>query len=380
MKIDNQELFQWAAAHKDEQLELLKELAAIPAPSHHEELRVAFIKDWLIKQGAEGVTVDEALNVKLPIACEGRDDITVYMAHTDVVFPDTTPLPVREEDGKLFAPGVGDDTANVVGLLMCAKYLLEKKVKAREPVLIVLNSCEEGLGNLKGTRQLFADYEGRIKELVSFDGGYKRMCVRAVGSERWNVKTTTIGGHSFSAFGNPNAIAHLAGLVTKLYQQEIPQVEGRKTTYNVGTISGGTSVNTIAQDAEMLYEYRSDEKACLDQMRSQFMALVDEARCEDAGFELELVGERPCGSNVPADAHETLIGRCSDAIEVVTGNRPERRSSSTDSNIPLSRGIPAVTFGLYEGGKAHTREEYLKIDTLEVGLKIALLLLTSHFE
>ena len=378
--MDKQELFQWAAAHQDEQLELLKELAAIPAPSHQEEQRVEFIVDWLKKQGAEEVIVDEALNVKVPFHCEGRDDITVYMAHTDVVFPDLTPLPVREEDGKLFAPGVGDDTANVVALLLCVKYLLSSRCTAKEPVLVVLNSCEEGLGNLKGVRQLFTDYEGRIKELVSFDGGYKRMCVRAVGSERWKVKTTTIGGHAFSAFGNPNSIAHLAGLITKLYQQEIPKVEGRKTTYNVGTISGGTSVNTIAQSAEMLYEYRSDDKDCLEQMRRQFFALVEEARCEDAGFELELVGERPCGSNVPKDAHGALIGRCSDAIEAVTGNRPTYGSSSTDANIPLSKGIPAVTFGLYSGAKAHTREEYVVIDTLETGLKIGMLLVTSHFE
>ena len=129
--MDKQELFQWAAAHQDEQLELLKELAAIPAPSHHEEQRVEFIVDWLKKQGAEEVIVDEALNVKVPFHCEGRDDITVYMAHTDVVFPDMTPLPVREEDGKLFAPGVGDDTANVVALLLCVKYLLSNRCTAK---------------------------------------------------------------------------------------------------------------------------------------------------------------------------------------------------------------------------------------------------------
>ena len=380
MNFDKQELFQWCEEHADEQLALLKELAAIPAPSHQEEKRVAFICDWLKAQGAEGVYVDEALNVVFPMNCEGCDDITVYMAHTDVVFPDLTPLPVREEDGKLYAPGVGDDTANVVGLLMCVKYLLERKCTAKDPVLVVLNSCEEGLGNLKGVRRIMSDYAGRVKELISYDGGYRSVCVRAVGSERWKVRATTIGGHSFGAFGNPNAIAHLAGLITKLYQQEVPKVEGRKTTYNVGTISGGTSVNTIAQDAEMLYEYRSDDKACLDQMRKQFFDLVEEARCEDAGFELELVGERPCGNAVPQEAHDRLFNRCADVVEEVAGKRPERRSSSTDANIPLSMGIPAVTFGLYRGGKAHTREEYLEIPSLQVGLKIAMLLMTPHFQ
>ena len=119
MKIDKQELFQWAAAHQDEQLELLKELAAIPAPSHHEEQRVAFIKDWLIKQGAEGVTVDESLNVKLPIACEGRDDITVYMAHTDVVFPDMTPLPVHAMIAAMQSAGIPAQLSLSAGAYVC---------------------------------------------------------------------------------------------------------------------------------------------------------------------------------------------------------------------------------------------------------------------
>ena len=377
--MEKQELFAWSLAHKQEQLALLKELAAIPAPSHREEKRVAFIRSWLEQQGAKGVYVDEALNVVLPLNCEGRADITVYMAHTDVVFPDTQPLPVREEDGKLFAPGVGDDTANVVSLMLCVKYLLSHGCTPKEPVLIVFNSCEEGLGNLKGVRQIMADYAGRIRQLVSFDCQYTDLYIRAVGSERWRVCAATCGGHSYSAFGNPNAIAYLAGLVTKLYQQKLPQVEGAKVTYNVGSIRGGTSLNTIAQNAEMLYEYRSDDVRCLAAMRRQFLELVDAAQCPEASFTLECIGERPCGNQVPADAQEALIRRCSAAITAVTGHTPARRSASTDANIPLSLGIPAVTFGLYTGAGAHTREEYVNIDSLETGLRIALLTITEHF-
>jgi len=380
LKIDKQELFQWSLAHKDEQLELLKELAAIPAPSHREEKRVAFIRSWLKQQGAEGVYVDEALNVVLPFGCNSGDDITVYMAHTDVVFPDMDALPVCEAEGKLFAPGVGDDTANVVALMQCVKFLLEKNCRPKEPVLIVFNSCEEGLGNLKGVRQIMAEYNGRIRELVSFDCQYSDVYVRAVGSERWKVNVTTCGGHSYSAFGNANAIAYLAELVTKLYRQEIPQVEGRKVTYNVGSISGGTSVNTIAQNAEILYEYRSDDADCLKFMRKQFLELVSAAQCPEASFEVACIGERPCGSDVPEVAHEKLICRSIEAITAATGSSPTRRSASTDANIPLSRGIPAVTFGLYMGGKMHTREEYVEIDSLETGLRIGLLMITSHFD
>lgn len=375
----NEKLLNWCESHAREQLDLLKELAAIPAPSHHEEKRAAFIAAWLRGCGAEGVYIDEAKNVVYPIGCEGRDDIHVYTAHTDVVFPDLTPLPVYEENGRLYAPGVGDDTANVTALMMCAKYLIESDVVPEAPVLLVFNSCEEGLGNLKGIRQIMADYQGRIADVISFDGGYRALVNRAVGSERWKVEAFTCGGHSYGAFGNPNAIAHLSQLIGKLYQQEVPVVAERKTTYNVGTIQGGTSVNTIAQHAQMTYEYRSDDIQCLQIMRDRFLRLVEEASCEETQLRVTLLGERPCGNNVSADGHRKLLEKCAQSIREVTGLAPGYRSSSTDANIPLSMGIPAVTFGLYLGQKSHTREEYLEIDSLLPGLKIGLKLICSHF-
>lgn len=379
MEIATQDLLNWCDAHFDEQLALLKELAAIPAPSHHEEKRADFIRAWLEREGAGQVHIDPALNVVLPFGCEGSDDIRIYMAHTDVVFPDMEPLPVYESEGRLYAPGVGDDTANVSALMMCAKYLLSRKLTPKEPVLIVFNSCEEGLGNLKGVRQIVQDYAGRIRELVSFDGQFTSMVVRSVGSERWKVETATCGGHSYGAFGNPNAIAHLAGLIGKLYQQPVPQRPDRKTTYNVGTIQGGTSVNTIAQYAQMTYEYRSDDPDCLQQMHRQFLEMVEEARCSEAEFSLTLLGKRPCGTTAEPDAQQRLLNRCGETIAGITGTYPKLRASSTDANIPLSMGIPATTFGLYLGARSHTREEYIEIDSLGPGLKIALSLLASSF-
>lgn len=368
----------WCEAHADEQLALLKELAAIPSPSHHEEKRAVFIKNWLERNGAKGVTIDSALNVILPFGDVSKP-AAVYSAHIDVVFPDTTPLPVREENGILYAPGIGDDTANVVALMLIAKYLLETSPRPKEPVLLVFNSCEEGLGNLKGTRRLFSDREGLIRQFVSFDGHYGEIVDRAVGSERWRVKVTTCGGHSYGAFGNPNAIAYLAKLIGRLDAQPVPKMEGRKTTYNFGTIAGGTSVNTIAQDAKMLYEYRSDERSHLEQMRNQFQDAVKACRCPEAQFELELVGERPCGSAKDPTAEERLLNHCSAAVSAVVGKAPERCASSTDANIPLSLGVPAVTFGLYLGEKAHTREEFLQVASLQPGLKIGLSLVSEHF-
>lgn len=364
------------AAH----IELLKKFAAIPAPSHHEEKRVEFLLNELRAMGVENAYEDAAKNVIVPMGGDGP--YTVYSAHTDVVFPDTEPLPVEERDGRLFAPGVGDDTANAAAMLTMLRYIKENRLKPVEPVLFVFDSCEEGLGNLKGIRQIMKDFEGRIKELVSFDCSLDEgMVVRAVGSERWRITARTKGGHSYGAFGSPNAIHRMAQLVTRLYSQELPNVRGQRTTYNAGVITGGTSINTIAQSAELLYEYRSDEYVSLEFMRTQFMRLLEEANCPEARFEAELLGERPCGKDVDEAAQERLLARCAAAIEAVTGEPPALSSGSTDANVPLSLGIPAVTFGLCIGEGAHTREEWLDISSLETGLKIGLkLVVEGHFQ
>ena len=370
----------WIDTHFEEHLRLLKTLAAIPAPSHQEDQRVAFIKDYLEQAGARGVYVDEAKNVLLPLGCEGQGGITVYMAHTDVVFPDLTPLPVAEAEGKLYAPGVGDDTANVAAILSIIRYILEQNLTPREPVLFVLNSCEEGLGNLKGVRQLMKDYAGRIKEVISFDGTMAGgLVTRAVGSERWRVTVSTMGGHSYSAFGNPNAIHHLALLIERLYRQDLPDWADQKTTYNVGTIQGGTTINSIAQQAEMLYEYRSDDEKALAMMREQFFRILEEARGPKALIEKELIGERPCGGSVDPLAQRALWDRCGGALSAALGSPAPRRSSSTDANIPLSLGVPAVTFGLYNGDGEHTREEWLEINSLKPGLALGMGLVLGHF-
>ena len=372
----------WIEEHADEQLALLKTLAAIPAPSHDEGRRVAFLLDWLAGIGIGNAYADEAKNVIVPFAAPDAEGLTIYTAHTDIVQPDTVPLPVVQEGDLLKAPGVGDDTANVVGILMTLKYIKEHGLVPKEPVIFVLNSCEEGLGNLKGIRQIMKDFGARTKEHISFDGPYDfGMITQAVGSERWRVSVKTVGGHSYAAFGNPNAIVELSKLIVKLNGQEVPKKEGVHTTFNVGTISGGTSVNTIAQNAEMLYEYRSNDREHLAQMRAQFMEALESVKSGRAEFSLECVGERPCGGEIDGEALGRLHARAEEAIREAVGPEGEiwKRPGSTDSNIPLSLGIPSVTFGLYVGGGEHTREEWMKISSLAPGLAIAFKMVLKHF-
>ena len=206
-------------------LDTLKELCHIPAPSHHEEKRTEYCKNWLEKYGAMNVYIDSAKNVIFPINCENSDKITVFVAHTDTVFPDTEPMPYYDDGEKIHCPGCGDDTASLAVLLTMAKYYIENDVKPNHGIMFVCNSCEEGLGNLKGTRQIFSDFKGRIERFVSFDSNLGSVVPKCVGSHRYEVEVLTEGGHSFGAFGNANAIEKLSNIVTEIYKINVINVK-----------------------------------------------------------------------------------------------------------------------------------------------------------
>ena len=374
----SQKILDYIADHRQEAYELLLELAQIPAPSNHEEKRAAFCKQWLEDQGAEGVYIDEALNVVYPIGCTESNDLVVFMAHSDVVFPDTDPLPLKVEGGRIWCPGVGDDTANVAAILTAAKYIARYKLKPKNGgMLLVINSGEEGLGNLKGCRAIMEKFGSRVREFVTIDG-HESTCVnRAVGSRRYRIQVRTEGGHSYASFGRPNAIALLASVIDRLYAVEVPPLG--KTTYNVGTISGGTSVNTIAQQAEMLYEFRSDEREALDIMQEHLDGILEACRSQGIDISAELVGDRPCTDGVDEKRMADMIRRADAASQRRYGHGLTLRSASTDCNIPLSMGIPSLGVSCYRGGGCHTREEYVEVSSLHPGLEFAFDLILYHF-
>ena len=348
----------------------LKELCLIPAPSGFEEERAEYCKNWLQSVGAKGVYIDEAQNVIFPVNCEGSSEITVFAAHTDTVFPDREPMPYLDDGEKIFCPAAADDTASVVALLLTSKFFIEEEITPEKGIMFVLNSCEEGLGNLKGARRLFEDFSGRIAAFVTLDSVFGLVIDKAVGSHRYEVTVSTEGGHSFNKFGNKNAIAELSKIVTEIYSIAVPEKEGAKTTYNVGTIEGGTSVNTIAQSAKMLCEYRSDDRECLEFMEGEFKKIFARAaeRCE---VSVEMVGNRPCSSTDPERVN-ALAARLIPIIEEASGEKVERVSGSTDCNIPLSLGVPALCIGTDIHDKTHTREEWVDKKSLLTGLDIAI--------
>ena len=389
----NDEMTAYIEENLEELKQLIRELAVIPAPSHHEELRAEFCEKWFRGNGFEDVHTDEALNViaayGVPAArgpeASGREragdrDIVAFSAHTDVVFPDTEPLPFREDAERFYCPGVCDDTANLAVLMMAARYFVQRKIPAHCGMLFIANSCEEGLGNLKGIREIVRTYGARMREHISFDGpSLRHVVANAVGSHRYRVTVRTEGGHSYGAFGNRNAIRYLAGIIDSIYQIRVPDKEGTKTTYNVGTVEGGTSVNTIAQEASMLCEYRSDDRECLRMMENAFAEIFDAYRAMGVEVEVERVGERPCTGEVDPARHEELIARMEDAVRAV-GVEPLRMSSSTDCNIPLSAGIPASCIGVVTAEGCHTREEWVEIASLPVGMRLAMEVMGYYFD
>ncbi|MBP1925369.1 acetylornithine deacetylase/succinyl-diaminopimelate desuccinylase-like protein [Sedimentibacter acidaminivorans] len=373
----NEEAINFISESKEEQLELLISLAKIPAPSHKEDKRAEFCKQWLEKNGAENVYIDDAKNVVYPINCESTDEIIVFMAHTDIVFGDEDEILVKNKDGRLYAPGVGDDTANVVNLLMCAKYVTQKKLSPQKGFVFIMNSCEEGLGNLKGSKKIVETFGTRIKEFISFDGYVGTCTNKAVGSQRYKVTITTEGGHSYWNFGNQNAIYFLSSMIQTLYTINPPKKE--KTTYNVGNISGGTSVNTIAESASMLYEFRSLDKDCLKQLENFFWSIIDSYRKMNIGVDVKVIGIRPCDGDIDKIKLYNLTEKNKEIIKYYYDGEINLSASSTDSNIPLSIGIPANTIGTVKGGGAHTRGEWIDIESLNIGLKIALTMVLSYF-
>lgn len=368
----------WCIAHTDEAQQLLRTLGKIPAPSHQEEQRARFVRSWLCAQGAQHVYTDSAGNVIYPIGVTDSNPVVVVMAHMDIVFPDLEELPMREENGRLYAPGIGDDTANLVTLLMAAKYLASHPHTPRTGVLLVANVCEEGLGNLKGSKQIMQDFAGRVTELISLDGGVGRLVNNAVGSCRMKVTIHAQGGHSYSRFGNTNAIVQMAQLITRLYEKQPPTAA--KTTYNVGVIEGGTTVNSICAECSMLYEYRSESRDCLSEMDAFFQKTIADFRAQGVDISVDVLGVRPCKSGVDETLLSHLTQRTAQIVHAFTGCMPVPGAASTDANSALSIGVPGVMVGVIKGDGAHTRGEWMALDSLPAGLEIALALVLQYFD
>jgi len=352
----------------EEVLKLHRDLCLIPAPSHFEDKRAEYVLNYLKCAGIDNAHIDVAKNVVCTLG-KPSDKIILFMAHSDTVFPMDTPLNYVDDGEKIHCPGAGDDTASLAVMLTCVKYLSQSGIVPEKTLMFVANSCEEGLGNLKGCRKIFEDYGDKIEYMYTFDSKPYSIVCKSVGSHRYKITVATEGGHSFANFGNRNAIAVLSGIVSEIYKIEVPKMGDSTTTYNVGTIDGGTSVNTIAQNASMLCEYRSDSEECLAIMKEKFANVFDKAKENCTELTVELVGDRPCmSSKMNSEKLRFLIDRAKDIQSRSFGVEVREKSGSTDCNIPHSLGIPAVSVSNYNGYGSHTREEWIYRESLKPGL------------
>jgi tripeptide aminopeptidase len=362
-------------------------LTEIPAPSFQESARAAAVKS-LFEQAGLHVEIDRTGNVvaTLPGASSApgadRRDTVMLSAHLDTVFPAGTDVQVEHDASRWTAPGISDNGTGLAALIAIARALRAAQIQPQLTILFVANVGEEGEGNLRGMRAMIAAYGSRLKAVIALDGSsIDHVTTKALASRRVEVVITGPGGHSWSDFGLPNPINALVRASVRFINTKVPA--SPRTTFNLGQISGGTSVNSIPHEASLKVDIRSesdDELARLESALRECIAAgvrdeMESSRDRSRGkleFKVELLGSRP-GGELRSDS--PLLGALRAADDFV-GNQSRAERSSTDANIPLSLGIDAISIGAGgNGGGAHSLQEWYDPAGREMGLQRALLTL-----
>jgi len=393
--------FAWLHNNPKTIMDWQTDLVAIPGPPFGEAPRTKWMAERFADAGVRDVQVDEIGNVlgylpaaKLPPESSGP--IVVLSAHLDTVFPADTPLnpTVTSADGvtTLNAPGACDNGAGVAGLLAIVNALIQAKVNLASPLLVLGNVGEEGEGDLRGVRHFYHQEElaGRVAAHIVLDGsGADSAVTQALGSRRYRITISGPGGHSFTDSGTPNPIAALAMALATLSQTSMPETPS--TTLNLGTIHGGTSVNSIPESATATVDFRSTDAEELLRLEVALHRAVEDAteQCNTTArkaggrsrglisFTVEKIGDRPAAQL----ADESPILDALRAVDRHLGLQSESRLGSTDANIPISLGVPSISMGAGgEGAGAHTLAEWYSDKDREVGLRRVLLLTLAMTE
>jgi tripeptide aminopeptidase len=354
-------------------LSLTRKVAEIPAPTNDEGERTRFFRERAEHLGLK-VTCDDIGDVVATIPGRlspgaGAKSLLVA-AHLDTVFGRDVALEVASSEGRMAGPGIGDNSLAVATALLLPTLFERAGVKPAVNVLITGNVGEEGLGNLRGIRQVMDDHPD-VGAVIALEGhNLGRVTHVAVGSRRYRVTAIGPGGHSWGDFGQPSAIHVLAKFIADLDAIPLPRMP--KTTLNVGTIEGGVSVNTIAPSVSCLLDLRSTDESSLQRLSERVTRLAAKhSRTDGVTLTLETIGERPAGV-APVDSP---VVKMATATLNVLGVEATLDASSTDANVPIAAGIPAVCIGLTSGGNVHRVDEF--IDTAPVPVGIAQLGLLS---
>lgn len=350
---------------------LARKICAIPAPTFHEAERAAFVAEQFRVRGLAPLG-DPAGNVTARRVGDQRGGAVLLAAHTDTVFPLDTDLTVRESAGRLHGPGIGDNSLAVAALLTLPKILDDAGLRTHADLLLCANTGEEGLGDLRGIKQAMADYGSELGAVIAMEGlNLGRVTHQAVGSRRLRITVEGPGGHSWGAFGNPSAIHVLGEIIAAISRLPVPREP--KTTYNVGQIEGGVSVNTIAPRASLILDLRSIDPVALDALVGQVEAIVRGVQRSEIRISNEVIGDRPAG-RLASDA-PLMLATLAALREL--GIDPTLDASSTDANVPLALGIPAVCIGMTRGGHAHRLDEYIEVAPIGRGMQQLVLLVAA---
>jgi acetylornithine deacetylase/succinyl-diaminopimelate desuccinylase-like protein len=364
----------------------LRELTQIPAPPFMETARGVRFREMLEEAGVDSTWVDEEGNVIGLRRGTGDGEVIAFTGHLDTVFPEETDLTIQQRGDTLYAPGIADDTRGLAALLATLRAMNQAEVTTSADILFVATVGEEGLGDLRGVKHLFREGGPRIDAFVSIDGtGHAGITHMALGSHRYRVTIHGPGGHSWGAFGLANP-QHALGRAIALFDVAADAItrSGPRTSYNVGRIGGGTSVNSIPFEGWMEIDMRSESPESLDRIDAAFQRAMERAveeanatrrRGEELTLELDMIGNRPSGEVPESDP---FVQRAI-AVSQHLGIEPGLGRSSTDSNIPISMGIPAITIGGGgAGGAAHSLDEWFVNEDGPRGIQRALLILLAQ--
>lgn len=362
--IDNvQEVLTVARELTEPCADLAARIAAVPAPTNDEVERAKLVQEILADEGYVDIQVDDMANVVARIPGRGESGrVLLLAAHLDTVFPSDTAITVRRRGRRLEAPGIGDNSISIAAVVLVQRAFRQLGWRPAVDVLVTGNVGEEGLGDLRGMRAVL-DAHPEVGAAIAIEGHtLGRITHQAVGSKRFRITVTGPGGHSWGDAGRPSAIHAAAHLVGRLDTLRLPTQP--KTSLNVGLFEGGISVNTIAPTATLVVDVRSVDADVLQDVTRRVEREARGIRANGVDVTIETVGDRPAG-RMPTDRGIVAVG-----IDVLSslGIDAVCDASSTDANVPMSRGMPSMCIGLANGGNVHRVDEYIVLDQLPVGL------------
>jgi len=354
--------------------DLAARIAAVPAPTGEEQDRSRFVAVLFTRSAVADVTVDDLGDVVAtvrgagPSAASEEKPAVLLAAHLDTVFPASTRLDIRREHDRLHGPGIGDNSLGVAALVVLPQILHALGATPAVDLLLTGNVGEEGLGNLRGMRAVM-DAHPCVGAAIAVEGhNLGRVTHVAVGSHRLRVSVRGPGGHSWGDYGRPSAIHELGRFISAISTRQLPSTP--KTTLNVGLVEGGVSVNTIAPVASCVVDLRSVDADALRVLADDVERAVSTLRSSEIDATFDVLGERPAGV-VPLDS--LIVRRAQDTLAAL-GIEAICDASSTDANIPISRGIPALCVGLTHGGNVHREDEFIELAPLVDGISQLVLL------